>query len=279
LSPAGAGLVVVTDLDGTLLDEQTYGWAAAAAALDALRRRGASLVLCSSKTRAEMEVVSRDLGFGSPLVVENGGALVVPSAHLPAPDGAREDGDVWVLPLGRARAELVSALAEIASLTGTRVTGFAELSPTEVARLTGLRPEAAVLALAREYDEPFLLDDPGAAARVEAAARERGLIVTRGGRFFHLMGGTDKGRAVRRLLDLYAARGPAPAARGRGDAANDLPMLLAVDRAIVIPRPRGEGAGLADALPDAELAPAPGPRGWNAAVLAVLNGSRLPPMR
>jgi hypothetical protein len=33
---------------------------------------------------------------------------------------------------------------------------------------------------------------------------------------------------------------------------------------------------MAAVLPDAEVAPAPGPAGWNAAVLAVLGGGRLP---
>jgi hypothetical protein len=54
-------------------------------------------------------------------------------------------------------------------------------------------------------------------------------------------------------------------------------MLLAVDRPIVVPRPDGSlDNELAAALPDAERAPAAGPVGWNAAVLAVLGGRSLP---
>jgi hypothetical protein len=63
---------------------------------------------------------------------------------------------------------------------------------------------------------------------------------------------------------------------GLGDAANDLPLLLAVERPIVIPRPGGGlDPALARALPGAEQAPAPGPAGWNAAVLRLLEGGRL----
>jgi hypothetical protein len=62
-----------------------------------------------------------------------------------------------------------------------------------------------------------------------------------------------------------------------GDSPNDIPMLRAVDRPIVVPRPGGVvDPGLARALPRAERAPAPGAAGWNAAVLAVLGGRRLP---
>jgi hypothetical protein len=48
-------------------------------------------------------------------------------------------------------------------------------------------------------------------------------------------------------------------------------MLEAVDRPVLVPRPDGHVAEvLAQALPLAERAPWPGPRGWNEAVLAVL---------
>jgi hypothetical protein len=61
-----------------------------------------------------------------------------------------------------------------------------------------------------------------------------------------------------------------------GDAANDLPLLRAVDRPIVVPRRDGRvEADLVRALPRAERAPLPGPAGWNEAVLAVLAGRTL----
>jgi mannosyl-3-phosphoglycerate phosphatase len=64
---------------------------------------------------------------------------------------------------------------------------------------------------------------------------------------------------------------------GLGDALNDLPLLEAVDRPIVVPRRDSTvDPELARALPRAELAPAPGPVGWNAAVMIVLAGGTLP---
>lgn len=53
-------LVVFTDLDATLLDEETYGYEAAAPALQELRRLGAPLVLCTGRTRAEVEPLHRE---------------------------------------------------------------------------------------------------------------------------------------------------------------------------------------------------------------------------
>jgi mannosyl-3-phosphoglycerate phosphatase len=274
--------LVVTDLDGTLLDEETYGFADARPALAALRARGIPLVLCSSKTQVEMERVAAALETDGPLIVENGGAIVVPAGSpVPLPAGVRPGNGATVVPLGAPRAGLVAALPAIAREAGVRVRPFAEMTAGEVSALTGLGEGEAALALRREWDEPFVVQEAGGGSaldeRLDPAARRRGLRVTRGGRLHHLTGPVDKGEAVRRLLALLP---PEPGlVLGLGDAANDLSMLQAVDRAIVVPR-RDSGVDpvLAAALPDAERAPGPGPAGWNAAVLAVLEGRAVVPV-
>jgi mannosyl-3-phosphoglycerate phosphatase len=257
--------LVATDLDGTLLDRETYGFAGARPALEALRQAGVPLVLCSSKTRAEMERLAAAIGVSGPLVVENGGAIVEPG-------GA-------VLVLGATRDRLLEELPAVAREAGVRARPFAEMSVAEVAGLTGLPEEEAALAMRREYDEPFVVEgppgrDPAVDARLDRAARERGLRVTHGGRLHHLTGPSDKGEALRAITG--ASRGDGDVV-GLGDAANDLPLLLAVTRPVVMPRPDGTvDPALAARLPGVERAPGPGPAGWSAAVLAVLAGGALP---
>jgi len=277
----GSGpLLVFTDLDGSLLDERTYGWAPAREALERLRAAKVPVVPCSSKTHEEIDALVTELALGGPFIGENGGVIVVPVGHLPfEPDGARRAGDTLIVTAGVSRDRLVRSLAELAAETGVRVLGFAGMSADEIARRTGLEPAAAARASRRECDEPFLvLDDAeGGAQAIRRAAARRGLRVTTGGRFFHLMGDTDKGRAVDRVVAWYRQAGRPVSTVGLGDAANDLPLLRAVARPIVIPRADGApDPPLARALPHAELAPGPGPAGWNAAMLAVLNGERLP---
>ena len=276
--------LVVTDLDGTLLDEETYDLAAARPGLDALKARRIGLVLCSSKTRAEMEPLAGALGqegpLGTPLIVENGGAVVIRARALPwVPPGGQPDGDDVVFPMGTPRATLLTVLPEVAGEAGVAVRSFAAMTVDEVAALTGLENDAATRALRREWDEPFVLEgaaDADTDARLEAAARRRGLTVTRGGRLHHLSGPGDKGEALRALLRLLPLD-PHGRNVGLGDAANDLSMLEVVDRPIVMPRRDGEiDAALAAALPGAERAPGPGPAGWAAAVVAVLAGESLP---
>jgi len=224
-----------------------------------------------------MVPLSRALGLASPLIVENGGALLVPEGHLPRPPrGAELRAGFWTIVLGARRPDLLRALEEVARDLRIGVRSFASLDPAEVTALTGLSSPAARLAQQREYDEPFLLEDETAAAALAEAVRGRGLRVTRGGRFWHLTGEADKGRALRVLLDLHEADGRRFATVALGDSANDVSLLRAVERPILVPRPRGAvDPELAAALPGAEHAPAPGPAGWNAAVLAVLEGRRL----
>jgi mannosyl-3-phosphoglycerate phosphatase len=274
----GRPLLVATDLDGCLLDA-SYSYEPARPALAALAREGVPLVLCSSKTRGEMESLVRVLGLDSPFIVENGGAIVVPTHLVPRAPGERVvDEPYTAITLGTPRKVLVDALADISTRTGVHVVGFAGLTPPDLERLTGLSPVAAEQALLRAFDEPFLAE--GGADSAAALAREatrRGLRVTRGGRFHHLTGQVDKGEALRRLLGVYAAGGHLFRTAALGDAANDLTMLQSVDRPIVVPLADGRlDPVLAAALPQAERAPAPGPAGWNEAVMAVLRGQKLP---
>ena len=74
---AGKQLLVVTDLDGSLLDD-AYSWTAARPALKRLKEMGIPLILNSSKTISEMRDLAEALSLtGEPIVAENGGLLAV----------------------------------------------------------------------------------------------------------------------------------------------------------------------------------------------------------
>src|SRR4030042_1090542 len=76
-------ILVFTDLDGTLLDHRNYSFEPARPALRLLRESGIPLIICTSKTRAEVEEIRAALGNTDPFVVENGGAVFVPEGDLP----------------------------------------------------------------------------------------------------------------------------------------------------------------------------------------------------
>ena len=80
-------MIVFSDLDGTLLDHETYSFEPARPALDRLKREGHVLVLASSKTAAEIAPLRDAMGFSHcPAIVENGAGI------LAAGEGVKGDG-------------------------------------------------------------------------------------------------------------------------------------------------------------------------------------------
>lgn len=269
--------IFFSDLDGTLLNHDSYSWAPAQEALDELARRRLPLILVTSKTRAEVEVLRRKLGNGHPFVTENGGGIFFPRGYFPKKvEGAISVSHQYLcIALARPYAEITAALDEIVAESGASVVGFRQMSAREVAQNTGLTAREAELARHREFDEPFFFTGSDEdQQRFLAVARERGLTVTQGGRFWHIFSGSDKGRAVERLMKLYreALRGSGRVRSvALGDSANDLPMLQAANVAVIIAKPGGRHDGmLLEQLPRAIRASAPGPQGWNEAVLELL---------
>lgn len=262
-------LVIFTDLDGTLLDHDTYDWSPAAGTIARVQDEGSPLVFVTSKTRAEVEVLRANMGVDEPFIVENGAAAFFPRRyeHLELP-GAIAVGPFRALVFGRPYEEVRRFAASVRERFG--IQGFGDMTLEEVSAVTGLEPEAAMRAKQREFTEPFRLADDGDLPALEAAATEAGLRITTGGRLHHLMGsGQDKGLAVRAVLDAFARElGARPTSIGLGDGPNDVPMLEAVDEAVLIPAP---GRPLPEVHADhVQVAAAPGPTGWSAALSGVL---------
>jgi len=265
-------MIVFSDLDGTLLDQETYSFEAARPALEALIQAGIPLIFCTSKTRLETERWRRALTNVHPFIVENGGAVFVPEGYFGSPVRFdKRDGGYDSLEFGAPYPDIRKALERIRASTGIPLRGFGDMAVEEIAERTGLSLRDAALAARREYDEPFLGVDERRLPRIVQEADALGFRVVSGGRFHHLVGGSDKGRAVWALKSLYeGSRGPVRAI-GLGDSANDEPMLRTVDIPVVVRRPDGGHLDVSD-LPGLIVAPYAGSAGWREAVLGILRG-------
>ncbi|MCP9449916.1 MAG: HAD-IIB family hydrolase [Nitrospira sp.] len=268
-------MVVFTDLDGTLLNSRTYRFDEAGEALDALHARRIPVVLVSSKTRAEMEPIRYQLRNDHPFIVENGGAVFIPAEYFSFPLPATgASGPYRVVEFGTPYPLLRKALKEIEREVGLSLTGYGDLSADGVASRTGLSSGEAALAKQREYDEPFFIEGTRRITpELAAAIKRRGMNWTTGDRCHHLMGDQDKGRAVLHLIQYYRQAAADHHHRlttvAVGNSLNDLPMLAAVDRPILVQQADGSYAPGVD-LPGLIRAPAPGPIGWNQAILSLL---------
>jgi mannosyl-3-phosphoglycerate phosphatase len=270
-------LVFFTDLDGCLLDSTTYSYEPAVPALEALRAQGIPVVLVSSKTRAEIEPLRRQLGHNDPFIVENGAAVFVPRGFFEFPlERARIRSSYEVIELGLPYGILRDVLKQIEKTVATPLRGFGDLSVDEIMQVTGLSRQDASLAKQREYDEPYILEGPP--ALIEEVCRQivvRGLHWTKGGRLFHLTGDNNKGQAATLLLRCYErqqrlqGQGERIETVGIGDSVNDASLLAIVDHPILVQKP--DGSYDPDIhIPGMIRAPGIGPVGWNHAVQELL---------
>jgi mannosyl-3-phosphoglycerate phosphatase len=261
--------LIFTDLDGTLLDQDTYSWKAARPALHRLRRRSVPWVLVTSKTRAEAELWRHRLGNEHPFIVENGGAAFIPAGYFPVRNPeARYRGSYELLEWGTPYEELLADLRTASQASRCRIRAFHEMPPEEVSVLCRLPLEQAVLAKQREYDEPFLVRDPDRAGALVAAIEEQGRRWTRGGRFWHILGSNDKALAVEALRALFERVYPSMRTIGLGDGWNDVSFLNVVDAPVLIRSPHSRE--LKARVPRGWLTERSGPAGWNDAVLALI---------
>lgn len=266
-------LILFTDLDGTLLNGESYAYDAALPVLQTLQQRGIPVIPVTSKTRAEVETLILQIGLTGPFVTENGSAIYIPRDTCPfaLPEG-EDDGPYRVVALGVIYVMARAGLKAIAQELGRPLKGFGDLSVEQVQQLTGLSADDAHQAKMREFTEPFLTPKNTPPEKLTAAVESMGFKVVVGDRFSHLIGGAaGKGVAVHQLVELYKPTFPAGediVTVGLGNSPNDIDMLENVDRAIVLPGTDGPHPQLSDR--GWAIAPQPAPEGWAMAVNQVL---------
>ncbi len=260
-------LIILTDLDGTLLDQQSYSYEASLPAIDRVRSSGVPLILCSSKTRAEILPLWESLALRSPFISENGGAIYGPLDYFPFPiPGSIARNGMLVKELGTEIESLRRALEEAAQEYAVKIRPFGAMKLNEIAQMSGLTLEQAALATKREYDEPFLIES-GSREKLFRALRDRGFQVIHGGRFFHLTGGHDKGKAVKLLLDHYRRCYSSSLSVGLGNSANDLPLFFEVDEPVLVRNSDGSYDGeTLKRMPLIKCTQKSGSEGWREAV-------------
>lgn len=231
-------LIVVTDLDGTLLDHHSYSFAAAVEAMARLRTLDIPLILNTSKTRVELQQLRKELHNDHPFIVENGSAVFVPPQYFSPPPGDTEIVSAMACRVfGCHYPQLLHKLQPLRQRY--RFSGFSDLSVARLGELTGLDAGRAQQAMAREFSEPLLwLDSDAALAAFRRDIAALGLSTLQGGRFLHVLGQADKGRSLDWLRQLYAGKNQRqPCVIALGDSDNDIAMLQEADVGVVIRSP------------------------------------------
>ena len=257
-------LIIFTDLDGTLLNQEDYDYQPAIPMLEKFKQKGVPIIPVTSKTRAEVAQLREDIGLNDPFIVENGSGIFVPQKddRFGIAESTLENKYTLQL-LGCNYQEARAGLKQISADLGEDLRGFGDLSSTELQSLTGLPLEEVQLAQTREFTEPFITPKHIPTAKIEQTAAKYNFRVLVGDRFSHLIAASaGKGKAVNWLLKNYQTLNPTDKVMtvGLGNSPNDLEMLESVDIPLVIASRKGVHPGLKDK--GWEVPNSPGSQGW-----------------
>jgi mannosyl-3-phosphoglycerate phosphatase len=221
--------VVFSDIDGTLIDEH-YSFKQSQLIIKNLLDLNVKIVLCSSKTRAEIEYYREKLEINDPFISENGAAIFIPKDYFKLRhDYNKQIGNFDVVELGVPYSEIRRKLERIRKKSAFSIVGFGDMTVEEIAKDSELPVELALKAKQREYSEPFILRH-GDEKMLFRLIKDENLNYTKGGRYHHLMGKHDKGKAVSILKQYYLEEFGSLQTLGLGDGPNDVPMLRVVDK-------------------------------------------------
>lgn len=263
-------MLVFSDLDGTLLNHDDYSFEAAIPAINILKQKQIPLILCTSKTRPEVEALRKQLDIHDPFITENGAGIFFPDAYKNFTLYGEHQGDYMVLGHYKKHEAVRNFLIE--NRNRDEFIGFGDMNVTDVMNHTNLPQFAAALAMEREFTEPFIVHNHHALDRLIEKSFSEGFRITRGGRFHHLSDqNATKGNALKLIKAAYEENlGKTCKTIALGDSPNDFEMLREADYPVLVPHPDGNYENVD--IPNLKKAPYPGSLGWNVSIQEVLSG-------
>lgn len=271
--------LIFTDMDGSLLDHHNYHFDEAIPTLEALEIHHIPVIPVTSKTQAEVELLRDSLRNHHPFIVENGAAVFIPKGYFaqqPA-DTIERDG-YWVKEFVAPRSCWQSMINSLRPKYPGEFKTFADAGIDGIIAMTGLNVHAAARAARRQYGEPIAWQGNGNLKHEFIAdLKQAGAHVLEGGRFMHVSGDCDKGRAIKWLEQVYQASSPDTEmiSLAIGDSHNDKAMLETADHALLIRSP-------VHPLPTIErtdnlvVSTHTGPKGWAEGVNQIIDATLHP---
>ena len=258
---ANSSIWVVSDVDGTLMDH-SYDLTPAKETIKILQKLCIPVILCTSKTASEVEVIRNELNLTDPYIVENGAAIYGESLK-------KVNGKII---LGKKYEILEEILNNISKEIDYKLIPLNNLSDNNATKLTGLKGNSLKLMRDRHWSMPFLNPPNYLEPKINICCKKFNVDVFKGNRMSHLLStNSNKGKAIKALKKYSNIKNIKII--GLGDSPNDLPLLLNSDIRIVIPGIDGPNLNLIHQLKDLEftLASKPNGHGWKYEINKLIN--------
>lgn len=259
-------ILVFTDFDGTLLDHDTYSFEPAVKCMQRLTASKIPIIANTSKTFSEVTVLLKEMQLNTPFIIENGSAVCMPKDFLPEkPKGSVWKNGVWVKSFAQSRTYWQELSKRLMNKYPDQYECFAQMSIERICELTGLAYKAAELAATRQYSEPlFWKGTEEQKTTFIDEIKSLGASPLIGGRFLHVCGDANKGKAMRWLCDEFERQNKPLKSKSiaLGDGHNDVAMLEAADISVRIASPAHKPPKLTRNT-HSYISKAYGPQGWS----------------
>jgi mannosyl-3-phosphoglycerate phosphatase len=273
--------LIMTDLDGTLLDHIDYSWNSAQVALVYLNDYRIPVIVNTSKTMAEVQTLLKELKLEhQPYVVENGSAVVLPTFtdttsskklfnELKVYSQFKMIDEQYVWSLGKDRQEICDWFYSLRTRHNWKFEGYSDWTIEALMEKTGLTRSKATESKKKLFSEPFQWFDSEANFKILKSLAERdGYTILKGGRFYHLQGNVDKSSPFSFFKQYHHLIWPESSPVqiiALGDGENDVAMLDSADYGICIKSPANDFPSVqSENIIFSKLY---GPKGWNEEVL------------
>lgn len=232
--------LVVTDLDGTLLNHHDYSVEAALPRLKQLQQQQIPVILNTSKTLKELRKIVRDLHIPHPFIAENGSVIYLPEHYFMDSNAAAQQ-PIEIEQLEYREIILgieLDTIQDFIRQYKPDAINFIDCPLEQAIEITGLTREDALAARQRHFSVPLMFTDSEQERKFSAQAQAAGFATLKGGRFLHVQGQVDKARALKILKQHYSDHFKAETGvLALGDGANDVAMLEQADIAVVVHSP------------------------------------------
>jgi mannosyl-3-phosphoglycerate phosphatase len=249
--------IIFTDLDASLLHEETFSCFEIIDTLKSMMSNGVLIVPNTSKTEVETRNLLKSLGLRTSFVIENGAKLC--DIHRTFQSIGETDRE-----FGIAVSELNIRLEKLRdSSFANDFQPIKKLKRKCASQILGLNGPELEEALERKYSLLYRYIGPKSKIPVwQEALLKVGLNLSQGGRVFAVSGCHDKATPIEWLSEKFCLVGRKhPKIIAIGDSNNDKPMLLASAVACVIPHLNGSCLALPE-HPCVIFADQPAPFGW-----------------
>ncbi len=259
--------IIYTDLDGSLLELETYDHLTSVGTVKKLSETGTPVIFCSSKTFAEQRYFQKLFDLHTPMIVENGAGVVIPRQFHPYFEDLphRMIDDFLLFSFTEGYNFILENLDRIRKELDLQLLGYHDLQKTEISNLTGISTDDLERTTNRLFSETLLVGEFKAPnfQKLRQALFEVDLQCTPGSKFFTISGlSSNKGKAINWLNShLKKINSKNFTTVGIGDSFNDLSMLAEVDRPFLVQKPNRTFAKIE--IPNLQKIEKPGPYGWN----------------